>query len=153
MGASWTQWRGPRLVAFTWWGPMAPAAPPQDLLFGQSQLWEHWQMSGHILVVDWLNLSMHSFSMEAAASAHWWASLALVSSHSPEVSCLPLCEAQSHGQGGQVLADSGSLPPPGCSPFLHLRQSFKEDMISFIISHTLSAPHGGGPGNLFNTYT
>ena len=52
-----------------------------------------------------------------------------------------------------MLADSGSPDPPDCSPFFWLRQSFKEDMMSFIISHALSDPHGGGLGNLFSAYT
>ena len=126
---------------------------PWDFLLGQSWLWEWWQMSGHILVVDWLSLSMLSYNVAAAIRACQWTSLALVSSHSPEVSCLPLCEAWSPWQEGQVLADSSSPPPPDCSPFLHLRQSFKEDTMSFVISCALSGPHSGGLDNHLSTYT
>ena len=95
---------------------------------------------------------MHSSSAVAAARAHLWASLASVSSHSPEVSHLPLWEAWSQWQEGWVLAGSGSPPPPNSSPLLCLRQS-KEDTMSFVISRALSGPQSGGLGNLLSTYT
>ena len=83
----------------------------QDLLLGWSQLWEWWQMSGLILVVDQLSLSIHSSNMEAAASACRWASLASASSQSPEVSCLSLWEVLSQWQDGWVPPGSSSLLP------------------------------------------
>ena len=67
---------------------------PWDLLLGQSWLWEWWQTSSHILLVDWLSLSMHPCSVAAATRACQWASLVPANSCSSEVSCLPLCEAQ-----------------------------------------------------------
>ena len=138
------------MVAFLWQGPSAPAAPP----LGPSS----WPVSALGTVADVqphpeLSLSLHSSSAVAAARACQWASLALASSHSPEVSHLPLWEAQLQWQEGQVLVDSGSPPPPDCSPLLCLRWSFKEDTMSFVISHALSGPHGGGPGNLLSAFT
>ena len=62
---------------------------PWDLLHGWSQLWEWWQASSCILVVDQLSLSVYCSSVAAAARACQWASLALVSSCSPKVSHLP----------------------------------------------------------------
>ena len=96
---------------------------------------------------------MHSSSVMAVARACQWASLASVSFCFPEVSCLPLLEAQLQWQEGQVPVDSGSPPPPDCSPFLCLRQSFKEDTMSSIICCALSGPHGGGLGYLLSAYT
>ena len=43
-------------------------------------------MSGLVLVADWLSLSIHSSNAVAAARACQWASLALASSHSPNMS-------------------------------------------------------------------
>ena len=97
---------------------------PCDLL-GWSWLWEWWQMSGLIMVVDQLSLSICSSNTKVATRAHQWASLALASSHSPEVSCLSLWEALSQWQDGWALAASGSPLPPDCLPLLCLRQSFK----------------------------
>ena len=68
---------------------------PWGLLLGWSWLWEWWQTPGFILVVDQLSLSICSSNMEAAASTCQWAFLALVNSHSPEVSCLSLWKALS----------------------------------------------------------
>ena len=110
-------------------------------------------MSGPVLAVDQLNLSIHSSNAAVAARACQWASLALASSCSPEVSHLSLWEALLQWQDGRVLAGSGSLLPPDCSPLLHLRQSFKEDRMSPVTSGAYSGPHSGGLGNLLSMYT
>ena len=73
---------------------------PWDLLFGWSWLWEWWQTSGLILVVDQLSLSICPSNMEVAARACQWASLASASSHSSEVSCLSPWEVVSQWQNG-----------------------------------------------------
>ena len=73
---------------------------PQDFLLGWSWLWDQKWMSGLIMVVDLLSLSIHSSNVAVAARAHWWASLALVSSHLPEVPCLSCWEALSQWQDG-----------------------------------------------------
>ena len=122
---------------------------PWDLLLSWSQLWEWCQMSSLMLVVDWLSLSIHSSSVAAATSACWWASLTLVSSHSPNMSCLSLWEALSQLWDGQVLV--GSVPL--LLPLLCLRWSFKEDKISLITPSAHSGPHGGPPHNLLSMYT
>ena len=109
---------------------------PGDLLLSSSWLWEWWQTSDLIQVVDLLSLSIHSSNAAAASRAHQWASLALASSHSPEVPCLSLWEALSQWWDGWALVGSSSPLPPGCSPLLHLRQSFKEDKMSLITSCT-----------------
>ena len=154
------QWEPVRLSGGDWaWWPSSGRAlqhlqlHPWDLLLGQSQFWEWWQTSSPILVVDWLSLSMHSSSMVAAARACQWVSLALASSNSPKVSCLPLWEAWSQWQDRWVPGGSSYPPPPDCSPLLHLRQSFKEDTMSFVISCALSDPHSGCPGNFLSMYT
>ena len=72
MGASQTQWRELSLVAFSDEVLQHLWLHPQDLLLGWSWLWEWWWTSGHVLVVDWLSLSMHSFSTVAAARSLWW---------------------------------------------------------------------------------
>ena len=124
-----------------------------NLLLGWSWLWERWWMSGPVLVVDRLSLSIHFSNMEATTSAHWWASLALASSHSPKVTSLSLWEALSQWWDGWVPAGSGSPLPSNWSPLLHCRGSFKEDKMSLVISHTHLGPHSGGPGNLYGMYT
>ena len=68
---------------------------PLNPLLDWSLLCEWWQLSGLVLVVDWLSLLILYSNMEAAISAHWWASLASASSCSPEVSCLSLWEPPS----------------------------------------------------------
>ena len=91
------QWEPVRLSGGNWaWWPSSGGALqhlwlcPWDLLLGWSQLWELWQMSGPILVIDWPSLSMCSSSMAAPTRASWWASLASAHSHSPIVSHLSL---------------------------------------------------------------
>ena len=54
---------------------------PRDFLLSWSWLWEQKWMSSLVLVVDLLSLSIHSSNAAAATRVHWWASLALVSSH------------------------------------------------------------------------
>ena len=126
---------------------------PLDFLLGWSWLWEWKWTSGLILVVDLPSLSIHSSNVAAAARAHQWASLVSASSCLPEVSCLSCWEALSQWQDGWVLVGSGSLLPPGCSPLLHLRQSFKEAKMSLVTFHAHLGPHGGGLGNLLSEYT
>ena len=124
--------RGSDLAAFSWWGPMVPSAPPWGPSSWLVLALEWWWTSGLILVVDQLSLSIHCSNMEAAASAHWWVSLALVSSCSPKVSYLSLWEALSWWQDGQALVGSGSLPPSNWSPLLCHRWSFKENKMSWL---------------------
>ena len=149
MGASQTQWRGLRLVSFLWQGPMAPVA----LSPGPSS----WPILALGTVADfWLcpscgpDKSFYAF-LQCSGSCQGlpMSFLALASSCSPEVSCLPLWATQLQWQEGQVLADSSSPPPPDCSPFICLRQSFKGDTMTSVISHALSGPHSGGLGDTF----
>ena len=66
------------LAIFPSWGSLW--LHPHDLLHGWSQLWECWWSPCFILVTDWLSLLICSSSRLVAASAHWWVSLASVSS-------------------------------------------------------------------------
>ena len=143
MWSIWTMHRGLGLVAFPQQSPTAPLALP---LGPSSQLVPALGMvatCGPILVVDWLSLSICSSNMEVVTSACWWASLASVSSHSPKVSCLSLWKALSQWQDGRVLVASSSPLPSNWSPLLHCRQSFKEDKMSLVTSHTQLGPHSG----------
>ena len=100
------------------WLPSSGMAPwhiqlcPRDLLLGWSQLWEQWQMSSLVLVVDWLSLSICSFSVVVAARACQWASLASASSHSPYISCISPWEALLQWQDRCILVGSSPPLPP-----------------------------------------
>ena len=136
------------------WGPMVPLAlHPQDLLLGWSQLWEWWQMSNLILVVDWLSLSIYSSNMEVAASACLMG-LPGLSKFLFTQSVLSL--SLSLSLSGRLCPDgmdkhwvpagSSSLLPSDCSPLLHHRWSFKEDKMSLVTSTCSFGPAQWGSG-------
>ena len=101
-------------------------------------------MSSHVLVVDWLSHLMHSSSVVAAASTSGlpW----------PQPVLAPLkCPAflSMKGEEDECWLIPVSSPPASSFASFHLRQSFKEDMMSFVIFLCLFWPTQWGSGQPF----
>ena len=132
MGASWTQWRGPRLVVFLWWCPTSPVALP---------LWpSSWLVLAPGTVADvWLcpsgglAESFYAFLQCSGSCQGLPVGFPGLSEFSLPWSVPPSSLGSSVTIArGTSAGDSGSPPPPDCSPPLCLRQSFKDTM-SFIL--------------------